>query len=61
MDIELLVFGIIIGIGGTVMLLVIYQTIKMNYEFMIIRKVRKHEEKFHAKELKERENPGGDN
>ena len=41
--------------GG--MAFLIYHMVKMNFEFMIFNKVRKHEEEYHAKELKEREKP----
>lgn len=58
MDIELLVFGIIIGIAGTGMTCVIFHMAKMDIKFMILKIVREHEKEFHVKELKERD--GGD-
>jgi len=54
-NISYIIMGIVIGIASVIMSLIIYQMIRMNLDFMMWRKVRDHEEEFHAKELKERE------
>ena len=49
--------GMVVGIGGTIIVVLAFSMLKMNFKFMVWRKVREHEEKYHAKELKEHENP----
>jgi len=47
--------GIVVGIAGTIIVALAFSMLKMNFKFMVWNKVREHEEKYHAKELKERE------
>lgn len=56
-DMSTLLIGVMLGIAGMVMLYVSYQIVKSNFEIEMLFRVRKHEEKYHAKELeKERKN-----
>ena len=47
--------GIVFGVGGTIIVALAFSMLKMNFKFIIWKKVREHEETYHAKELKERE------
>jgi len=49
-----IIIGIMIGIAGVVMTFLFYHMLKMNFELMVFNKIRKHEEKYHAKEIKEK-------
>jgi len=51
--------GMMVGIAGTIMVALVFSMLKMNFKFMVWNKIREHEEKYHAKELKERENSEG--
>ena len=50
-----ILLGMMFGICATVLVLIFFFMIRMNLKFAIWRKVRDHEEDFHAEELKERE------
>jgi len=50
-----ILIGIMVGVGGTIIAVTLFCMIKMNFDFMVSRKVWDHEEKYHAEELKERD------
>ena len=50
-----LLIGMLVGIGGTIIVALAFSMLKMNFKFMVCNKIREHEDKFHAKEIKERE------
>ena len=50
-----LLIGMLVGIGGTIIVALAFSMLKMNFKFMVWNKIREHEEKYHAKEIKERE------
>ena len=51
------IIGMMLGICVAGIAITLFWMIRMNFNFMVWRKVRNHEDEFHAEELKERENP----
>lgn len=46
--------GMVFGIAGTIIVALAFSMLKMNFKFMVWNKIREHEDKFHAEEVKEK-------